>query len=307
MHMFDNIKDFIHRKRDVISTSFNIQYELLEIQNINIINEEHVDEYKLDKNKYYVVLKLPKKCLIDSRFDHDDVMIQLFMQINTVSLPSINDNEYVVIIELSNKFIDSISQMEKRRFIPKHDLSNIMNTKSSLEKNIYVLSGVFSHDMCDHYITFFENQKQSMSTWDETNNVFCNYVNLSHFQHFQCKENLKDYMIHTIIDIVKVLNEYINYNCCGYEHFSIRKIYGPTKFHCDGVGNIPKMARNMAMIVALNSDYEGGEFCFPVQNCKIKLEKGDILLFPPYWTHPHMVNAPKGNTYRYTINTWLLA
>ena len=61
----------------------------------------------------------------------------------------------------------------------------------------------------------------------------------------------------------------------------------------------------MSVIIALNDDYDGGEFYFPIQDYKIKLKKGDIILFPPYWTHPHKVYSPLNRTYRYTINSWL--
>ena len=42
----------------------------------------------------------------------------------------------------------------------------------------------------------------------------------------------------------------------------------------------------MSVIIALNDDYEGGEFYFPKQDYKVKLKKGDIICFPPYHTHP---------------------
>jgi hypothetical protein len=63
--------------------------------------------------------------------------------------------------------------------------------------------------------------------------------------------------------------------------------------------------RNFSVIICLNSNYEEGHFFFPKQNKLIKLEKGEIILFPPYWTHPHMVLSPTQNTYRYTLHTWL--
>jgi hypothetical protein len=81
----------------------------------------------------------------------------------------------------------------------------------------------------------------------------------------------------------------------------------------DSIENLPKDSpirrdvRKISVIIALNGDYEGGEFYFPSQGIdKIKLKKGQAILFPPYWTHPHGVNKPENNTFRYTINTWLL-
>ena len=100
----------------------------------------------------------------------------------------------------------------------------------------------------------------------------------------------------------------------GDSGYCLRKIYGPTRAHSDGISvtavqdgkYIPiRKIRNLSLIMALNSDYEGGEFYFPIQDYKVTLKKGQIIAFPPYWTHKHMVNAPTNGTYRYTINTWL--
>lgn len=61
-----------------------------------------------------------------------------------------------------------------------------------------------------------------------------------------------------------------------------------------------------SLVIGLNDDYDGGEFYFPNQKFKHKLKKGEIILFPPYWTHPHFTFPLLNRTYRYTINTWLL-
>jgi len=63
--------------------------------------------------------------------------------------------------------------------------------------------------------------------------------------------------------------------------------------------------RNLTMTIALNGDYDGGEFCFPCQNFKIKLKRGQVVAFPPFWTHPHYTNELRNDTHRYTINTWM--
>jgi hypothetical protein len=94
-----------------------------------------------------------------------------------------------------------------------------------------------------------------------------------------------------------------------------RKIYGRTNLHSDNdfvqknnssIINIKHYIRCATVIVALNDDYSGGIFEFPDHNVKIKMKKGSVLLFPPYWTHPHSVTSVENNTLRYTINTWLL-
>lgn len=60
---------------------------------------------------------------------------------------------------------------------------------------------------------------------------------------------------------------------------------------------------NTTIIVTLNDDYEGGEIYFPIQNFKKKLMKGQVIVFPPYWTHKYMFNSTQKNTYRYTITS----
>ena len=92
----------------------------------------------------------------------------------------------------------------------------------------------------------------------------------------------------------------------GYNKaMQFRKIHGASKFHADG-GFCPVTMKDrlFSVIVALNGDYEGGEFEFPQQNIKVKLEAGEAIIFPPYWTHIHGTNDLNG-TFRYTINTWL--
>jgi len=116
-----------------------------------------------------------------------------------------------------------------------------------------------------------------------------------------------------VYDIIQKLPKCISiFHDCGY---MLRRISGPTLFHVDGLINdlsdqdrdLTRVStlRKLTLIIALNDDYEGGEFCFPEQNFKIKLKKGQAIAFPPYWTHPHYTNKLYKNTFRYTINTWL--
>lgn len=137
------------------------------------------------------------------------------------------------------------------------------------------------------------------------------------------QSELKNY-INKINEKVKLIGKIMNqiqplihfeYNT-GY---NLRKIYGRTRVHCDQLINVHKtditsinnnlpecinMIRNTSMIFALNDDYDGGIFRFPYHDITFKMNKGSVLIFPPYWTHPHEVSALLNNTYRYTINTW---
>ena len=66
------------------------------------------------------------------------------------------------------------------------------------------------------------------------------------------------------------------------------------------------MQRYLAIFWYLNDVEEGGETDFPMQGMRIKPEQGRIVMFPPYWTHPHQGNKlKKANTYKYLLSTYL--
>jgi hypothetical protein len=92
--------------------------------------------------------------------------------------------------------------------------------------------------------------------------------------------------------------------------YTLRKIFGGTKRHIDGVhsksSGIKNFVRCLSLIIVLNDDYDGGVFCFPNQGLKFRVQKGQAILFPPYWTHPHSVTSVGEGQSRYTINTWIL-
>jgi hypothetical protein len=60
---------------------------------------------------------------------------------------------------------------------------------------------------------------------------------------------------------------------------------------------------DIATLVYLNSDYEGGEIYFPDYDIVIKPEPGDLLCFPDQPAYVHGVKTIKSGT-RYTTPRW---
>lgn len=120
-----------------------------------------------------------------------------------------------------------------------------------------------------------------------------------------------------INEIMKMKNENLKMDFnVGY---TLRKIFGATRSHVDGINQVYhsnivsisenylkeyRMVRNATIIFSLNNNYDGGIFNFPGKNVSLKLEKGSVLIFPPYWTHPHEVSDLSNDSYRYTLSTW---
>jgi len=67
---------------------------------------------------------------------------------------------------------------------------------------------------------------------------------------------------------------------------------GYFKIHID---ENPERKRLLSFILFLNDVDEGGETFFPVQDIKIKPVKDTLILFPPYYTHPHEGLIPLSN------------
>jgi len=193
---------------------------------------------------------------------------------------------------------------------------NIIQTKKIPSNHIFIIENneLINNDLCDELINYINTTNNfNIEKWDFEKNVNCKYVNVNDIKETEIKEKIDNNIYKIIKYLINYLNKEYNIVCSGDSGYCLRKIHGPTRLHKDGinVGRIDnryipiKKIRNMSVIIALNDDYEGGEFYFPIQDFTVKLKKGQIIAFPPYWTHPHMVNEPTNETYRYTINTWL--
>lgn len=241
--------------------------------------------------------------------------------------------------------------MEKKTIIDNYSIVEYEKT------NIYVIENILDNDFCDKVVNIINTIPLKRTVYSDNNNVECffsmmdNLLEISDklFYKFSTQEN----EINNILEIIKTkqsfytnklngilkpeikdintkitesmnimqqimstINNKIQFDNTGY---ILRKIYGPTRCHCDGMSEVYeknvnfiknnhngdyKMIRNASIIFALNDDHEGGIMNFPYHNISMKLKKGSVLIFPPYWTHPHEVSEPKNNTFRYTINTW---
>jgi hypothetical protein len=187
-----------------------------------------------------------------------------------------------------------------------------------LPKNqIFLFENVLSDELCNKLIYNINSLAIRECDYNVGNNVKCTQLLIDEIKDSFLKETIDSDIYKLIGNIIEKLQSKYDIKCRGDTGYELRKITGATRRHVDGTvsqienyikesKDIPNnQIRNMSVIIALNSDYEGGEFCFPEQNTSIKLKRGQALAFPPYWTHPHYTNDLKNDTYRYTITTWL--
>lgn len=62
--------------------------------------------------------------------------------------------------------------------------------------------------------------------------------------------------------------------------------------------------RDVSIVGYLNDGFAGGETFFDRQNLKFKPQKGSVLVFPSYYTHPHQ-SLPVIQGCKYAFTSWL--
>ena len=148
--------------------------------------------------------------------------------------------------------------------------------------------------------------------------VYQNELNGLKKKDIQQIEEIMTKQLQVAQNIMKNLND--NIVLTNHSGFCFRKIYGNTRQHSDGIHLLETnknvkyiknnkdssvfFARNCSFVISLNDNYDGGLFRFPVQDVELKLKKGSIIVFPPYWTHPHETSELENDTFRYTVNSW---
>ena len=181
--------------------------------------------------------------------------------------------------------------------------------------NIFVFDDIISDELCDECIDLIDKY----ATQDESEFVVRTNVKAKGFSVQTCglidikiRKDINEKLYNVMSKLIESISLKVDISVTSDAGFQFRKIHGETNLHTDGVchscsdkSTENAKLRQMAVIIALNSDYDGGEFYFPIQDITIKLKKGQIITFPPFWTHPHLVRSPENNTFRYTINTWL--
>ena len=299
----DNIKEL----KNYVSEKMNIHNERLKLL---LIDEFETKQLTIDKISHFAII-------LNNSAE------------KTITINGITFEEFLYIDNVENIIIDSnIINIKEIKFIIfedtckqfKHNQKIIEMFKRDTSNNIFIIEDkdIINNEDCDFYReiidNFIINNSFANLVWQAGNNVNCNTFMLDDKNFKFTNKSLIKEINNKTTRIFNKLRTYLkeNYemNAKGDSGFQFRKIFGPTRVHKDGIYDTSNpvtldVTRMASVIVCLNDDYEGGEFYFPIQDITVKLKKGQIIVFPPYWTHPHLTMDLKNRTYRYTINSWL--
>lgn len=204
---------------------------------------------------------------------------------------------------------------KSRESIPTHPTPITIEERGA-GTSIFTISNLFTESQCDSIVDYIT---KNSNLWNEcnnknVNNVECKYLTIHDMINLNVPESkeLDSLIFKAVNSALNALYEIRpDFKCdkdCGY---TLRKIYGSTKLHVDGIHSktmwgSTNLVRSLSIIVVLNDDYDGGIFSFPNQTLKLKVKKGEAILFPPYWMYPHSVSSVGPGQARYTIHTWSL-
>jgi uncharacterized protein YukE len=223
-------------------------------------------------------------------------------------------NIYIVENILENEFCEEI--INTIDVLPLKKLS--YNSANNVECNFFVLDDYINinNDSVYYFSTNEDEIETILKKINNKENIYMNKLNGISSDTIKQQNDKLNKKMEILQNLFNTINNKIKFD---HTHFAYRKMYGPTRLHTDGILDVYednvhflkenrlndyRMVRNCSVVFTLNDDYEGGVFNFPQQEVSVKLKKGSVIVFPPYWTHPHQVSKLENNTFRYTVNTW---
>lgn len=182
-----------------------------------------------------------------------------------------------------------------------------------LEEFIVVLDGVFTPNLCDAIIAEYGDGDDWVQTeirsGVDTSIRSAMTIGMSHQgvmeKNYAVRRKLDAYAFASVSKAIQTYNARFPY--CLVESDSGYDIlrYEPGQFYKEHVDSCKQNPRSVSCSIALNDDYDGGEFAFFGGEIKKKLPKGSALLFPSTFMYPHEI-LPVTRGTRYSIITWFI-
>jgi Rps23 Pro-64 3,4-dihydroxylase Tpa1-like proline 4-hydroxylase len=186
---------------------------------------------------------------------------------------------------------------------------------NSLDDYIVVLEGVVTPQLCDAILKEYANCDDWLDTVignegavDKTirncSTIGISFSNvIANNQHVRA--TLDKYMHVSVGEIIRKYRQ--KFPECSIEQDSGYDLlrYKEGEFYSQHTDSFKARPRAVSCSVALNDDYEGGEWAFFNREKVIKVPKGAAVLFPSNFMYPHEI-MPVTKGIRYSIVTWFI-
>lgn len=179
---------------------------------------------------------------------------------------------------------------------------------------IIVLDNVLTHSLCNAIL----NEYAKTDEWEQTvvggGNVRTDIRSATTIQmsqdfvlqkNYATRKKLDSYVFASVGDAIRRYKEKFEHCCIdadsGYELLR----YETGQFYAQHTDSFMARPRAVSCSLALNDDYEGGEFGFFDRKLVVKAPKGGAVLFPSNFMYPHEILPVTSGT-RYSIITWFI-
>jgi len=180
----------------------------------------------------------------------------------------------------------------------------------TLDKYIIQIKNVMPIDLCEEIINEYKNCSDWLPASTDKGEIThfrkCNFLGLSHSHVMRGIEK----RIEIDQKLFKVASECIRQYNHIFKHSTITEDtgydllqYNEGDYYVEHTDSYLIHPRLVSCSLALNDDFEGGEFAFFSRDLKYKLEKGDALIFPSNFMYPHEI-LPVTKGTRYSVITW---
>jgi Rps23 Pro-64 3,4-dihydroxylase Tpa1-like proline 4-hydroxylase len=179
---------------------------------------------------------------------------------------------------------------------------------------IVVFEDVITHALCDAILEEFSNEEE----WQKTvvghgtlnenirtaETVFISYPHVIE-KNPKVRQKLDKYVFASAGLVIKKYNE--KFPLCNIEEDSGYELlrYKEGQFYTQHTDSFKARPRAVSCSLALNDDYEGGEWGFFDREMVIKAPKGSAVLFPSNFMYPHEIMPVTKGT-RYSVITWFI-
>ena len=172
---------------------------------------------------------------------------------------------------------------------------------------------VLSEDKCNSIIDYFETHKKFHFLGTAGGKEVDPSQKISTEMRFSFRNSEVSFIFgEFLIDAVYVYNKQYPFIDEGVNPWNIDDVFKIQKYnpnegyfvlHCENGGMPEDSKRILAWMIYLNDVTDDGHTEFPFQNKKFQPRRGDILLWPAHWTHPHRGITSKSQT-KYIITGW---
>lgn len=188
------------------------------------------------------------------------------------------------------------------------------------DDGIAIMDGFFPSDLCDRYITFFEESSKSGFThgrWSSNNlpptvmeDESASFSNGEFLTNMSLRQQSKEFLdifwqscYRIYADKFAVLSTLKQHKIFSVKIQKTLPGQGYHVWHCEA-STKENSARMMAFILYLNDVNEGGETEFLYRKRRVQPKKGRLLLWPSGYVHSHRGNPPLSGE-KYILTGWV--